>query len=207
MKKPTRALIVIDVQNEYFTGNLQIQYPPKENSLPQIIKAIKTAKEEGILVVIVKNIAPESSPLFAKGSVGAELHPDIAALDADLYIEKSMPNAFTGTDLGEWIQYNNIDTITIAGYMTQNCDDSTVKHAVHIGLKVEFLSDATGTVPLSNEAGFASAEEIHRVFTIVMQSRFAAVLSTDDWIHAVLHHEIPAGDNIYSSFQRALSHR
>jgi hypothetical protein len=41
------------------------------------------------------------------------------------------------------------------------------------------------------------------VFTVVMQSRFAAVLATDDWISALESGEPPARDNIYASNQRA----
>lgn len=89
--------------------------------------------------------------------------------------------------------------------MTQNCDDSTVKHAMHAGYAVEFLSDATGCIPLSNQAGSAKTEEIHRVFTIVMQSNFAAVTTTDNWITAVKENISLKKDNIYSSFQRAMN--
>ena len=91
--------------------------------------------------------------------------------------------------------------------MTHNCDDSTVKHAVHAGLSVEFLADATGAVPYENRAGRASAEEIHRVFTVVMQSRFAAVLTTAEWIAALETGEPPERDTIYASNQKARSGR
>ena len=131
-------------------------------------------------VVVVQNFAPASAPIFARGSAMAELHETVASRPRAHYVEKSLPSAFAGTDLADWLTAHDIDTIVIAGYMTHNCDDSTVKHAVHAGLAVEFLVDATGAVPYENSAGRASAEEIHRVFTVVMQSRFAAVLGTDD---------------------------
>jgi hypothetical protein len=66
--------------------------------------------------------------------------------------------------------------------MTHNCDASTIFEATHRGLHVEFLQDATGALPYANEAGSASAEEIHRVFSVVFHSRFAATGSTDAWI-------------------------
>jgi nicotinamidase-related amidase len=154
-------------------------------------------------VVIVQNFAPATAPIFARGSQMAELHESVASRPRAHYVEKALPSAFAGTDLGEWLTSNDIDTIVIAGYMTHNCDDSTVKHAVHAGLQVEFLADATGSLPYDNRAGKASAEEIHRVFTVVMQSRFAAVLSTDEWIAALESGEPPVRENIFASNQRA----
>ena len=87
--------------------------------------------------------------------------------------------------------------------MTHNCDASTIVHALHQGLKVEFLADASGSVPYENAAGRASAEEIHRVFSVVFQSRFAAVQTTADWIAALQAGQATLGDNIHASNQRA----
>jgi hypothetical protein len=50
---------------------------------------------------------------------------------------------------------------------------------------VEFLSDATGTLAIANQAGSVSAEELHRTVLVVLQSRFAAVGTTGEWIEAV----------------------
>ena len=77
------------------------------------------------------------------------------------------------------------------------------QYALHNGTAVEFLHDASGSVPYQNQAGFASAEEIHRVFSVVLQSRFAAVMSTQDWVHSVKTGAVPVRDNIYKSNQRA----
>ncbi|TIP94875.1 MAG: isochorismatase family protein, partial [Mesorhizobium sp.] len=104
-----------------------------------------------------------------------------------------------------WLRANAIDTTTVVGYMTHNCDLSTVIHAVHMGFAVEFLSDATGAVPYANSAGYASAEDIHRVVTIILQSRFAAVLKTAEWIDCLNNGTMPERDTIYASNQRALA--
>ncbi|WP_425468041.1 cysteine hydrolase family protein [Paraburkholderia guartelaensis] len=204
---PRRALVVIDVQNEYVSGDLPIEYPPIETSLANIGRAIDAARAAGVPVVVVQNFAPADSPLFARGSVGAELHPVVASRERDHYVEKALPSAFAGTDLKAWLADHGIDTLTVAGYMTHNCDASTVFEATHAGLAVEFLVDATGSVPYANEAGTASAEEIHRVFSTVMHTRFAAVVTTDAWLAAVEKGVPLARDNIYASNQRARANR
>ncbi|AZO13431.1 cysteine hydrolase [Mesorhizobium sp. M2A.F.Ca.ET.043.05.1.1] len=202
--QPRRALVVVDVQNDYNGGNLAIQHPPFAETVVNVARAMDAAAAAGIKIVVVKQMAPETSPIFAKGSHGGELHAEIARRSRDHYVEKTLPSAFTGTDLEAWLRANAIDTIAVAGYMTHNCDLSTIIHAVHMGFAVEFLSDASGSVPYANSAGYASAEDIHRVVSVVLQSRFAAVLKTAEWIDCLKTGALPERDTIYASNQRAL---
>ena len=203
--QPRRALVVVDVQNDYNGGNLAIQHPTFVDSVANVARAMDAAVAAGVKVVVVKQMAPENSPIFAKGSHGGDLHPEIARRPRDHYVEKTLPSAFTGTDLEDWLRANHIDTIAVVGYMTHNCDLSTIIHAVHMGFAVEFLSDASGSVPYANSAGYASAEDIHRVVSVVLQSRFAAVLKTAKWIDCLKTGALPERDTIYASNQRALA--
>jgi nicotinamidase-related amidase len=200
---PRRALIVIDVQNEYFGGGMPIEYPPVATSLPNILQAMDAARDAGVPVVVIQHDAPEASPIFAKGSPGWQLHVDVAGRRRDHLINKVQASSFAGTDLAAWLAAREVDTVTIAGYMTHNCDAATIYEASHMGLGVEFLADATGSLPYENGAGKASAEEIHRVFSTVFHSSFAAVASTADWIAAVREGRKLERDNIYLSNQRA----
>ena len=204
---PRRALIVIDVQNEYVTGKLPIEFPPVRESLANIGRAMDAAHAAGIPVVVVQQDAPEGSPLFAKGSDGWRLHPAVGGRPHDLHILKTLPSAFTGTGLAQWLAERGIDTLAVAGYMTHNCDASTIIHALHDGLAVEFLADASGAIPYENGAGRASAEEIQRVFSVVFHSRFAAVQPTGAWIAAVLAERPTERDSIAASSQRARERR
>jgi nicotinamidase-related amidase len=200
---PRRALIVIDVQNEYVSGNLLIEYPDVRLSLNNIGNAIDSAREAGIPVVVVENSAPPGSPIFAKGSREWELHEVVSRRTYDHHLEKTLPSAFAGTNLAAWIAANEIDTLTVIGYMTHNCISSTVQHALHAGLAVEVLYDATGAVPYANKAGNVTAEQIHRAFNVVFQSRFAAVLETNEWIDVIKNGKVPERDSIFKSNQRA----
>lgn len=200
---PRRALLVIDVQNEYFTGDLQIEYPPTTVSLGNVVTAMDTASAADIPVIVVQHDMPEGAPIFAKGSHGWQLHPEVAKRPAEHRISKTMASSFAGTDLTEWLSANGIDTLTVVGYMTHNCDAAAIYHASHAGLKVEFLEDATGALSYENAAGKASAEEIHRVFCTVFHSSFAAVTSTKNWVAAVREGRAVEQDNIYLSNQRA----
>lgn len=199
-----RALIVIDVQNEYINGNFLIEYPPVETSLPQIGKSIDAARTAGIPVVAVQHVLPSDAPVFAEGSVGAALHPVVADRPYDLLVTKTLPSVFSASEFALWLKENEIDTLAIVGYMTHNCNDATAREAMHRGFDVEILADAAGSLPYKNNGGTASAEEIYRVTLTVMESAYAVVTKTDKWI-ARLNDETEAQrDNIFFSNQRAL---
>jgi nicotinamidase-related amidase len=199
-----RALLIIDVQNEYFTGNLRIEYPDVDQSLAKICNAMDAARASGIPVVIVQHVGPETSPIAGRGSIGAELHPSIAERHRDVLIEKSKTSALNGTSLGAWLRVREIDTLTLVGYMTHNCVTATALQAAQEGWMVEVLHDACGSVSYTNAVGSASAEEIHRAYTVVLHTGFAAVATTAQWLGAIKSGEALVADNIFHSNQRAL---
>lgn len=177
-----RALIIIDVQNEYFAGGaLPVTYP--QNSNANIVSAIKAAEETGIPIIMVQHSATaKNSKAFAKGTHGWELHESMKNAKVAHYVEKTLASSFVGTDLEVWLHTHSINTVVISGYMTQHCCDTTARYANHLGFGVEFLSDATGTLDFSNKAGKASAEEMHRSTLVEQAFRFSEVISTNDWI-------------------------
>ena len=179
-----RALLVIDVQNEYFTGKLPVTYP--ENSFENIIKVIDSANENKIPVLLIQHTNPEKDAFtFKKGADGHEIHDKVLKRNYDKIIEKNLPGSFTGTKLGLWLKENNIDTLVIIGYMTQMCCDTTARQAMHLDFNVEFLSDATGTLDISNSAGEITAEELHKAILITQAMRFSKVMSAEEWIKTV----------------------
>ena len=137
---PRRALLVIDVQNEYFTGDMPIEYPSVDISLPNIVQAMAAARAAGVPVIVVQHDAPEASPIFAKGSDGWQLHPQVAAFAADHRINKTMGSAFAGTDLRAWLDSHGTHPERHRLH-THNCDAATIYQAAHDGVQVEFLQD------------------------------------------------------------------
>lgn len=177
-----RALLVIDVQNEYFTGKLPVTYP--SGNLDMIVEAMNTASLQGVPVIVVQHTQPQAdSPIFRKGSSEWELHPEITKRPHDLLIEKNLPGSFTNTELEDWLRNKGIDTVAISGYMTQVCCDTTARQAAHLGFGVEFLSDATGTLTFNNDGGNATDEELHRATLVAQASFFSKVISTSNWIN------------------------
>lgn len=201
----SRALIVIDVQNEYDSGALPIEFPALPVSLPNIGHAMDAASRESVPIVVVQHATPPGSPVFAEGSHGWELHEVVASRRQMIshLITKAFPSAFVGTDLEPWLRERGIDTVTVVGYLTNNCDQSTVINAAHLGFAAEFLGDASGAVSLSNESGHQSAEQLHEAFLVVLQSNFAAVMTTEEWVRVLVEGAEPVRSNLLVSHAAA----
>jgi nicotinamidase-related amidase len=179
--KENEALLVIDVQNEYFTGRLPVTFP--DGSLNNILRAMDHAASVGMPVAVIQHSAAAvDSPTFRKGSEGWGLHPEIEIRMRDILIEKSLPGSFTGTDLEKWLEEAGVQRVVICGYMAQMCCDTTARQAFHLGFAVDFLSDATGTLDVQNSAGSISASDLHRAVMVTQAMRFSRVMKTDEWI-------------------------
>ena len=202
MTSPRRALIVIDAQQQYFDGILAVEHPPRDQSIAQIAKAIDAAVSAKVPVVVVQHELPQGAPVFAAGSASQQLHPEIErrADRASTRISKVFGSVFADTDLLEWIRSEQIDTITLTGYMTNNCVLASAAAAEPLGLSVEVLSDATGAIPLSNDAGSASAAQVHETLMTLLNSNWAAVATTEHWTGALeAGTALPAGNLVESA--------
>ncbi|MBO0981698.1 isochorismatase family protein [Microbacterium sp. SD291] len=201
MTAPRRALIVIDPQQEYFTGLLPIQHPPRDESVQRIAAAIDAAEAAGIPIVMVQHSAGEDAPVFNSNAPGFALHPSLEGRASSTWkrVTKSYSSVFPGTDIEEWLRAEGLDTITLAGYMTNNCVLATAVEAESRGIAVEVLSDATGAIDITNEAGSVSAETVHTTLLALLHSNFAAVASTEAWSRAVASDEALAKSNLVES--------
>jgi nicotinamidase-related amidase len=175
----TSALVVIDVQNEYVTGGLPIAYPPVEEGLARIGEAVDAANAAGIPVVLVRHTEPDpAGGIFVAGTPAWELHDVVSSRPHDVVVDKRLPGSFTGTSLGEWVEGRGVDHLVIAGWMTHMCVDSTTRQAMHRGLGVTVLTDATGTIDISDDL---PAHLVHRVELGVLGDGFASLSTTADW--------------------------
>jgi nicotinamidase-related amidase len=177
-----KALLVIDVQNEYFTGKLKVTYPNPVDSMNNILKVMDHAKKNNMIIIVVQHTAMVGDT-FVKNSREWELHPQILKKSYDYYIEKTKPSSFFHTNLEEILKTENIEGIVISGYMTQMCCDTTAREAFHKGYSVEFLSDATGTIDVTNSVGTISSKDLHHATLIAQSLRFSHIVSTAKWIN------------------------
>lgn len=178
-----RALLVIDVQYEYFSGRLPVSHPA--DSFGHILAAMDAAHGAGLPIAVIRHASSDpESPVFRQGSAEWQLHAEVAGRPYDVLIDKQWPDSFHGTGLGDWLAARGVDTVAIAGYMTQMCCQTTASRAWHLGYQVEFIADATGTLDRPGFAGPVSADELYRS-VIAALARYADVLNTGEWLERI----------------------
>lgn len=144
-----KALIVIDIQKEYFENG---KFPlwNTENTLNNVEKAIKKANVNNIPVILIQHVADDNSTLFKEGTEGAEIHQRIlkAAPNAKRVIKK-FADSFHKTNLEEVLSQLKVEEILVCGMMTQNCVVFTAISKEAEKYSVKILADCCTTV---NEA-------------------------------------------------------
>jgi nicotinamidase-related amidase len=144
-----RALIVIDVQNDYFPDG-KFPLHNAEATLDAVLTAAAAARAQGVPVVFVRHVADETrgpAPFFSPGSRGAALHPRLAAVVADApQIVKTHADAFFRTDLEETLAAHEVEELLLCGMMTQNCVTHTALSKAAEKYRTVILSDCCCTV-------------------------------------------------------------
>ena len=144
------------------------------------------AKKSNMPTVVIRHHQPDpDSPVFRKGSDMWQLHNEVESRPRDVLIDKQLPGSFTNTPLDQFLKEKGIDTVSIAGYMTQMCCDTTARQAFHRGYKVEFLRDATGTLDVENKAGSVTAEQLHESILVAQQMFISDVIDKETWLKRI----------------------
>ena len=144
-----QALIVIDLQNDYFAGG---KFPlwNTDVTLANTEIAIAKARTKNIPVILVQHVAdaPQgSAPFFNAGTTGVNIHPRILAAAPDgIIVTKAFADSFHHTILEETLSKLGIEELLICGMMTQNCVTHTAISKAAEKYSVKILSDCCTTV-------------------------------------------------------------
>ena len=134
----------------------------------------------------VQHAGPPGGAIFNPGGKGFELCPGIERRRTPQWkrIVKRRGSVYAGTDLAAWLHEQGVDTVTLVGFMANNCILASAAWGETIGLTTEVLSDAVGAINLRNCAGRADARTVHTALMALLHSNWAAVATTDDWCRA-----------------------
>ena len=145
----SKALLVIDLQNDYFPdGNFPLWNA--DGVLRNALNAVSKAQEDGVPVILIQHIADSSkgkAPFFNPDTDGVDVHPDLlaAAPDAPLIV-KHFADGFVGTGLKETLAAFGTTELLVCGMMTQNCVTHTAISKAAEKYAVTVLSDCCTTV-------------------------------------------------------------
>ncbi len=168
----TKALLVIDLQNDYFPGG---KFPLWNTDvvLKNIERAIETANAQGVPVIHIQHIANSKmgiAPFFNEGTPGADIHPCIlAAAPKAPIVVKEFADSFEKTTLEATLTKLGVTELLICGMMTQNCVTHTAISKVAEKYSVSVLVDCCTTVD----------EMIHNIALHALSTRVKLVPSSE----------------------------
>ena len=166
-----QTLIVVDAQNEFSAQGAR-PVPNHAQALEAIHRRVEDARHEGRPIAWVRHHNPPGGvsaiarPAFVPGSWGAEFSPGLGPLTGrseEAEFVKDVFGAFTGTDIGAWLETQGSDDVLLVGFFAHMCVSTTAREALMRGLSVAVDPDGTGGYPWRHELlGEQSAEEVHR---------------------------------------------
>lgn len=180
------ALILIDIQNDYFPGG-NWEVPGMQAAAAHAATALAAARAASVPVIHVRHEATNPAvPFFQPGTPGAEINPAVAPLPGETVILKHRPNAFLGTDLGEKLAGIAPGRLLIAGAMSQMCIDATTRAAVDLGHRVVVLHDACAAKEQSFGGLDVPAPAVHAAIMAALSGTYAEIRATDEVIQRYL---------------------
>jgi nicotinamidase-related amidase len=105
----------------------------------------------------------------------------LAPFDAAITFEKHRHSALVGTGLTVWLHQQGIRRLIVAGIRTEQCCETTTRHASDEGWTVDFVTDATLTFDMATpDGGTLTAAQIRERTATVLAGRFATLCSVDE---------------------------
>jgi nicotinamidase-related amidase len=176
------ALILVDIQNDYFEGGNWPVARMAEASA-NAAKLLDHARKSGQTVVHVRHeIRSENPPFFRPGSEGARIHASVAPLEGEAVILKHYPNSFRETGLLALLQDGGIRKVTICGAMSQMCIDATARAAADLGFEVTVAEDACGAKAVSFGDVQVDPEQVHATIMGALSGTYAKVVKTEAYL-------------------------
>lgn len=176
------ALIIIDIQNDYFpNGRMELSNPEKAAANAE--KILEWFRQNNHKIFHVQHIANrEGSTFFLPDTEGVKINEAILPLENESIIIKHTPNSFFKTELENKLRANGVTKLVIVGMMTHMCVDATVRAAMELGFESTLIEDACSTKDLSYQGKVVQAEQVHYAFISALNGIYAQVISTEDFL-------------------------
>ncbi len=176
----TRALVIVDIQNDYFPGGRNPLAGP-EQAAAHARELLDAFRASGEPVVHIQHVwdAPDAAYL-APGTPGVEIHDSVRPADGEPVFQKANPNSFLDTPLEAHLRDAGVDSLVVCGMMTSMCVDATVRASADLGFETTVVHDACATMPLEFGGRAVSADDVHAAFIAALGDGYAAVVAAGE---------------------------
>ena len=171
------ALLLIDIQNDYFPGGAMELVGSREAG-EQAATLLAAFRGKGLPVLHVQHVSTRpGATFFLPDTPGVQIHDFVAPLAGETVVRKHFPNSFRDTVLLDELRRRGITRLVIAGMMTHMCVDTTVRAAFDLGFECRLAHDACATRALSFDGSTVAAADVQRAFIASLNGLFARVQS------------------------------
>ena len=193
---PSRsALLIIDAQREYFDEDGALFTPHADRIRENLVRLVQAARDTGTQVVFVRHVQArdgsdagrmgdfDDTPAFVAGTKGVELIAELAPSDGEPVVDKTRYSAFVNTRLESILKTSGVDTLIVAGLMTQYCSVTTTRHGHDLDYRMVFVVDANAGPDLPDLGlGEVRHSDALRVVATALAAGIAEVIDTDTTI-------------------------
>ena len=176
----TQALLLVDIQNDYFPGGaMELVGSPQAGAQAEaLLQAFRAA---GRPVVHIQHVSTRpGATFFLPGTEGVKIHASLAALPGEPVFQKHFPNSFRETPLLGHLRDQGIDQLVIAGMMTHMCIDTTARAAADLGFLCQLAQDACATRDLAHQGVTVPAALVQAAYLAALDGTFARVMTVKE---------------------------
>lgn len=174
------ALLLIDIQNDYFPGGA-MELVGSDAAGEHAAMLLAAFRRKGLPVVHVQHFSTRpGATFFLPDTKGVEIHACVAPQQGETIVRKHFPNSFRETPLLEHLRERKISGLVIGGMMTHMCVDTTVRAAADLGFDCQLAHDACATRSLSFGGSTVAAADVQTAFVASLNGLFARVQSAAD---------------------------
>jgi nicotinamidase-related amidase len=181
MASSATALLVVDVQESFRQRPYwRDSYVP--SFLARLRSLIDGAQSSKIPVVQIFHVE-DSGPFSLESGYVVPLRD--LPFTPDAVFQKRSHSALVGSGLDVWLTQHGIRRIIVSGIRTEQCCETTTRHASDLGYEVDYVTDATLTFPMTDRNGREwMPEEIKARTELVLDARFARIATVEEALAA-----------------------
>lgn len=177
----SKALIIIDIQNDYFeNGAMELVGSLEASEKAQ--QVLSKFRNDSLPIIHIQHLAAANGTFFLPNTVGQEIHRNVTPLAGEKLIVKNYPNSFRATELLDYLKSEKITELVFVGMMTHMCIDATVRAAKDFEFECTLISDATATRDLEIDGKTVKAADVQNAFLAGLSSFYATVKTTEEYL-------------------------
>ena len=176
------ALILVDIQNDYFPGG-KMELVNIDNVSANARQLLDQFRHQELSTFHIQHtFLNNGAGFFAPDTEGAEIHGSVDPLPGETVIHKHYPNSFRETDLLNQLKQKETNDLVICGAMSHMCIEATARAAADYGFKCVVVQDACATRDIEFRGKTLSAMDVHNASMSALAFAYANVVNLSELI-------------------------